>query len=89
MVANSSVFASKLMVSFNKRDRLLLKITAFITKIQRKQAEFKLKKKHGQIQFVRTNCLVAYKLLIFKYLQTLVQKSRTISICPCYFFFLV
>ena len=60
MVANSSVFASKLMFSFNKRDRLLLKITAFITKIQRKQADFNLKK-----------------------------ITRTISICPCYFFFLV
>ena len=56
MVANSSVFASKLMVSFNKRDRLLLKITAFITKIQRKQAEFKLKKK------TRTNSICPDKL---------------------------
>ena len=44
MVAISPFFTSKLMVSLNKKDRLLLKITALITKRQRKQADFKLKK---------------------------------------------
>ena len=70
MVAISPFFASKLTVSLNKKDRHLLKITAFITKTQRKQADFKLKK-------TRTNCPAACKLLIFKYLQPSGQKSRT------------
>lgn len=40
--------------------------------------ELKAKKKqHGQIDFVRTNCPVAYKLLIFNHLQATGQKSRT------------
>ena len=42
------------------------------------------KKKHGQIEFVRTNCPTAYKPLIFNYLQASEQKSRTNSICPCF-----
>ena len=89
MVAISPFVASKLTVSLNKKERLLLKITALITKTQQKQADFKLKKKHGQIQFVRTNCPAAYNLLIFKHLQAPGQKSRTNSICPCYFFRLI
>ena len=44
MVAISPFVASKLTVSSNERERLLLKITALITKTQRKQADFKLKK---------------------------------------------
>ena len=44
MVAISPFFASKLTVSLNKKERLLLKITALITQTQRKQAVFKLKK---------------------------------------------
>ena len=89
MVAISPFVASKLTVSLNKKERLLLKITALITKTQRKQADFKLKKKHGQIEFVRTNCPAAYNLLIFRYLQVTGQKSRTNSICPCCFFSLI
>ena len=46
-------------------------------------------KKHGQIEFVRTNCPVAYKLLIFNTLQATGQKSRTNSICPCFYFNLI
>ena len=46
-------------------------------------------KKHGQIEFVRTNCPVAYKLLIFSPLQATGQKSRTNSICPCFYFNLI
>ena len=42
------------------------------------------RKKHGQIEFVRTNCPTAYKLLIFNHLQAPGQKSRTNSICPCF-----
>ena len=57
MVAISSFFASKLMVSSNERERLLLKITDHITKTQRKQADFKLKKNTDKLnlsgQFVR------------------------------------
>ena len=41
-------------------------------------------KQHGQIEFVRTNCPAAYKLLTFKSLQAPGQKSRTNSICPCF-----
>ena len=85
MVAISPFVVSKLTVSLNKKERLLLKITALITKTQRKQADFK-QKKHGQIEFVRTNCPAAYNLLIFRHLQVPGQKSRTNSICPCYFF---
>ena len=44
MVAISPFVASKLTVSLNEREKLLLKITALITKTQRKQADFKLKK---------------------------------------------
>ena len=44
MVAISPFVASKLTVSSNEREKLLLKITALITKTQRKQADFKLKK---------------------------------------------
>ena len=44
MVAISPFVASKLTVSSNEREKLLLKITALITKTQRKQAAFKLKK---------------------------------------------
>ena len=44
MVAISPFVVSKLTVSLNKKERLLLKITALITKTQRKQADFKLKK---------------------------------------------
>ena len=43
----------------------------------------KEKKQHGQIEFVRTICPTAYKLLIFSSLQAPGQKSRTNSICPC------
>ncbi len=78
MVAISPFVASKLTVSLNKKERLLLKITALITKTQRKQADFKLKK-------TRTNCPKAYNSLIFSHLQAHRQKSRTNSICPCYF----
>ena len=57
MVAISSFFASKLMVSSNERERLLLKISDYITKTQRKQADFKLKKNTDKLnlsgQFVR------------------------------------
>ena len=63
MVAISPFVVSKLTVSLNKKERLLLKITALITKTQRKQADFK-QKKHGQIEFVRTNCPETYKSLI-------------------------
>ena len=45
MVAISPFVVSKLTVSLNKKERLLLKITALITKTQQKQADFKLKKK--------------------------------------------
>ena len=79
MVAISPFVVSRLMVSLNKKERLLFKITALITKTQQKQADFKLKK-------TRTNCPAAYNLLIFRYLQVTGQKSRTNSICPCYFF---
>ena len=41
-------------------------------------------KKHGQIEFVRTNCPAAYKPLTFNRLQVPRQKSRTNSICPCF-----
>ena len=61
MVAISPFVVSKLTVSLNKKERLLLKITALITKTQQKQADFKLKKKHGQIEFVRTICPVDSK----------------------------
>ena len=44
MVAISPFVVSKLTVSLNEKERLLLKITALITKTQRKQADFKLKK---------------------------------------------
>ena len=39
--------------------------------------EIRRKKQHGQIEFVRTNCPVAYKFLIFNTLQATGQKSRT------------
>ena len=44
MVAISPFVVSRLTVSLNKKERLLLKITALITKTQQKQADFKLKK---------------------------------------------
>ena len=44
MVAISPFFASKLTVSLNKKERLLLKIATLITQTQRNQADFKLKK---------------------------------------------
>ena len=47
------------------------------------------RKKHGQIEFVRTNCPATYKLLIFNHLQAHGQKSRTNSICPCFIFNLI
>ncbi len=37
----------------------------------------------------RTNCPVVYKLLIFNHLQAPGQKSRTNSICPCFYFTLI
>ena len=46
-------------------------------------------KKHGQIQFVRTICPTAHKSRIFNHLQTPGQKSRTNSICPCFYFNLI
>ena len=46
-------------------------------------------KKHGQIEFVRTICPTAYKPLIFNHLQVPEQKSRTNSICPCFYFNLI
>ena len=46
-------------------------------------------KKHGQIEFVRTNCPAAHKLLILNHLQAHEQKSRTNSICPCFYFNLI
>ena len=55
MVAISPFVASKLTVSLNKKERLLLKITALITKTQQKQADFKLKK-------TRTNLICPDKL---------------------------
>ena len=38
------------------------------------------------MEFVRANCQKAYKQLSIKMLQATGQKSRTNSICPCYFF---
>ena len=60
MVAISPFVASKLTVSSNEREKLLLKITALITKTQRKQADFKLK-------ITRTNriCPCYFFLLIY------------------------
>ena len=46
-------------------------------------------KKHGQIEFVRTICPADYKPLIFNHLQAPGQKSRTNSICPCFYFNLI
>ena len=52
---------------------------------KKKNIELKSKeKKHGQIEFVRTNCPASYKLLTFNPLQAPGQKSRTNSICPCF-----
>ena len=45
---------------------------------EKENIEIKSKeKKHGQIEFVRTNCPAAYKSLIFNHLQVPGQKSRT------------
>ena len=40
----------------------------------------------GKEKTTRANCPSAHKLLIFNHLQAPEQKSRTNSICPCYFF---
>ena len=40
-------------------------------------------------KITRTNYPVAYKLLIFNPLQATGQKSRTNSICPCFYFNLI
>ena len=53
MVAISPFVASKLTVSSNERERLLLKITALITKTQQKQADFKLKKNTDKLNLSR------------------------------------
>ena len=56
---------------------------------EKENIELKRKKQHGQIEFVRTNCPAAYKLLIFNHLQAPGQKSRTNSICPYFYFNLI
>ena len=48
---------------------------------EKENIELKSKEK-----ITRTNCPASYKLLTFKPLQAPGQKSRTNSICPCYFF---
>ena len=45
-------------------------------------------KKHGQIEFVRTNCPVVCNALIIGRLWASGQAIRTNSICPCVFFLL-
>lgn len=47
------------------------------SEVENIELKSKEKKQHGQIDFVRTNCPVAYKLLIFNHLQATGQKSRT------------
>ena len=54
---------------------------------EKENIELKSKeKKHGQIEFVRTNCPAAHNTLIIVQLQAPGQTSRTNSICPCFIF---
>jgi len=43
-----------------------------------------LKKKHGQIEFVRLFCPTAYNILNINHLEPTGQIVRTNSICPCF-----
>ena len=43
----------------------------------------------GKEKIIRTNCPTAHKSRIFNHLQTPGQKSRTNSICPCFYFNLI